>query len=79
MSGRMRQESSDAILVERLSRGATQVDAALDAGVTTRTVRRRLADASFVGRVRERRSQLFDEATVKGVISRSRRVSSSVG
>jgi hypothetical protein len=63
MSGYQRRETVNAILIERLARGSTQLDAANDADVTTRTVRRRLSDPAFVAQVRRRRGELFDEAT----------------
>ena len=51
----------DHSLVEALAGGASQVDAARAAGVSTRTVRRRQSDPGFVRRVRDRRLQLVQE------------------
>ena len=57
----MSQESSDEILVDQLARGANQIEAGDAAGVSDRTVRRRLEDPQFVSRVRARRSAILDE------------------
>ena len=61
MSGKSRQ-SIDAQLVDHLARGASQVAAAAAAGVSARTVGRRLADPEFVRAVDEFRQQMFEAA-----------------
>jgi hypothetical protein len=56
------QRRYDQALVEALASGASQVDAAQAARVSTRTVRRRQKDPAFARRVRDRRLQLVEEA-----------------
>jgi hypothetical protein len=53
-----RRRGSDQLLVAALAGGATQAEAGAAAGVSERTVRRRLADPGFADRVREERSAL---------------------
>jgi hypothetical protein len=63
VSSSVSREATDETLVESLARGATQVSAAADAGVSDRTVRRRLEDPEFVAQVRAVRRELVDQAT----------------
>jgi len=56
---------ADAVLVVALAGGATAAEAAKSAGVSERTVRRRLADADFVSRVEAVRSEMLDTAVAR--------------
>lgn len=58
MTARDRREATDAALVAALAGGATQDAAAATAGVSARTVRRRLEDPDFVDRLTDERSAL---------------------
>lgn len=51
-------DSRDSLMVAALARGATQVEAAKAAGVTARTVRRRMEDPGFVARVKAATDEL---------------------
>jgi len=60
--GPRRAEAVDDILVQALAEGLTQLAAGKRAGVTDRTVRRRLEDKAFSDRVRAARRRMTDEA-----------------
>jgi len=60
-----RRRAADDRLVVALLAGATYAQAAADAGVSERTVRRRLADPDFVERLESERRDLFDKATAR--------------
>jgi hypothetical protein len=62
----------DAALIEALARGATHAAAARAAGMSERTVRRRLEDPVFRARVEARRQELFDEAAARIVSAADR-------
>jgi hypothetical protein len=53
----------DALLVESLAGGHTVAQAARQAGVSARTVFRRLGNPEFQERVRKARARMFDSAT----------------
>jgi hypothetical protein len=59
----LRRELRDDVLVEELAVGHTQVEAAERAGVSPRTVARRLEDPKFRGRVRARRDERYAQST----------------
>lgn len=59
----LRREAVDEVLVSSLAAGLSQVDAGDRAGVTDRTVRRRLEEPEFVARVRDKRREMVGEAT----------------
>ena len=52
----------DSVLIAALAAGATYEDAATQAGVSERTVRRRLEDAEFSGQVDATRSEMIARA-----------------
>ncbi len=56
-------ESTDALLIAALARGATQARAAQESGYSERTVRRRLKDGRFRGRVQAARRDVLERAT----------------
>lgn len=60
-----RSTSVDALVVAALAAGATQADAAAAAGMSPRTVRRRLDDPSFARRVVEERSRLVSHTAAR--------------
>ena len=62
MSG-IRRETYEHRLVAALAEGATQVEAARRAGVTDRTVRRRLDEPEFLERVRTERAAMLGRAS----------------
>ncbi len=55
----------DDLLVEALGKGRTQVQAAAFAGVSERTVRRRLEDPDFAARVRDARAEFTRAAAAQ--------------
>jgi len=62
MSG-IRRETYERRLVAALAEGATQVEAGRRAGVTDRTVRRRLDEPEFLERVRTERAAMLGRAS----------------
>jgi hypothetical protein len=58
----LRRELRDDVLVKELAVGHTQVEAAERAGVSPRTVARRLEDPEFRGRVRARRDERYAQS-----------------
>jgi hypothetical protein len=56
-----RREETDRLIVEALAMRQTQAAAAQAAGVTPRTVGRRLTDPRFVARVRQRQVEIAEE------------------
>ena len=63
MSARsLKQEHADDVVVAALAGGATEVEAGRRAGVSDRTVRRRLQDPAFVDRVRRVRYEMMQRA-----------------
>ena len=60
---RIRRETYEHRLVAALAEGATQVEAARRAGVTDRTVRRRLDEPEFLERVRTERAAMLGRAS----------------
>jgi len=61
-SGLARDGCGDDILVQALAEGSTQEVAADRAGISTRTVRRRVRDPEFARKVRTARREMTDEA-----------------
>ncbi len=61
--GPVGREVRDDLLIDALARGATNVEAADRARVSTRTVTRRLENDAFAARVRQRRHELWDQAS----------------
>src|SRR3954464_15182527 len=55
----------DVVLVAALAGGATYEDAAKRAGVSERTVRRRLDDPAFKRQVDEARAEMLSQATAR--------------
>src|SRR3954464_8575927 len=55
----------DVVLVAALAGGATYEDAAKQAGVSERTVRRRLDDPAFKRQVDEARAEILSQATAR--------------
>jgi len=64
MAGKSR-HNSDLVIVEALSRGESQTAAATLAGCSVSTIRRRLDDAEFRGRVEKFRAEMLDSAAGK--------------
>jgi transposase len=62
VSGR---SGGDAVLVAALAAGATYVEAAKQAGVSERTVRRRMDDAEFRRQVDQARAEVLAQATAR--------------
>lgn len=62
MAGKPRQEQ---VLIEALARGTSRVQAARQAGVSERTVFRRLNDSEFCGQVATTRAQMIADASGK--------------
>ena len=58
----IRKDGEDELIIAALASGATQVEAGLGAGVSDRTVRRRLEDETFVEQVRKARTELISQA-----------------
>jgi len=58
----LKQEGADEVIVAALASGTTEVEAGRRAGVSDRTVRRRLEDPAFVDRVRQVRSETMQRA-----------------
>ena len=56
-----RREETDRLIIEALAMRHSQAVAAQAAGVTARTVARRLSDPRFVARVRRRQADIADE------------------
>ena len=56
-----RREETDRLIIEALAMRQSQAVAAQAAGVTARTVARRLSDPRFVARVRQRQAEIADE------------------
>lgn len=55
-------EGNDELIITALASGATQAEAGRSAGVSDRTVRRRLEDEAFVEQVRKTRTELISQA-----------------
>ncbi len=66
MSGTAR-TNSESLLIAALARGCSQSEAARAAGISDRTVRRRLQDKAFRGKVREARREML--MTTVGALS----------
>lgn len=58
-----RREAQDEILVESIAAGLSYPDAGAAAGVTARTVGRRMTDPAFLSRVSQRRGERVSEIT----------------
>jgi hypothetical protein len=56
---------ADAVLIAALAGGATTSEAAENARVSLRTVRRRVSDPTFLGRLQEARSELLAAALAR--------------
>lgn len=61
-------ENADSVLIAALAGGATHADAAATAGVSPRTVRRRLDDPAFKAQVQVTRADLVESAV--GILAR---------
>jgi hypothetical protein len=62
VAGKTRQKRDEALILG-LARGQSHAGAAREAGVSPRTVARRMADSHFVQKVETKRQELVDEVT----------------